>query len=81
MAKRKTKQKEKKPEFAKPDIKWYKSMKIWFGIFLVLVLFRFSLFFISNGEIQTNDIWLRVLMITFGTLLAWWYVKRRDKEN
>lgn len=80
--KKSIKRKENKPpSFEKPDAKWYRSMKIWFGVFLGLVLFRFIMFFVAEGKIRTDDIWFRILLVTFGTVIAWWYVKKRDKEN
>lgn len=80
--KRKPKTKEDNPpNFTKPDAKWYKSMKIWFMAFLGLVLIRLVLFVAAEGKFNTDDIWLRIFLVTFGSVIAWWYVKKRIKEK
>ncbi|NLT96439.1 MAG: hypothetical protein GXW85_13095 [Clostridia bacterium] len=68
----------KKVKFAKPDAKWYKKMKILFAIFLGLVALRGLMFLAAGGKLRTDDIWLRILLVSFGTLVAWWYVKKRN---
>lgn len=68
----------KSKKIAKPEAKWYKKMQIWFGLFLGLVLIRMILFLIADGKLRTDDIWFRLLLVSFGTLIAWWYVKKRN---
>ncbi|MGI6225543.1 MAG: hypothetical protein ACOYJ1_04725 [Peptococcales bacterium] len=81
--KRNSKRKENSSQnkFQKPDAKWYKSMKIWFGLFLGLVALRMLLFVVAQGKLRVDDIWFRFLLISFGTLVAWWYVNKRPKEK
>ncbi|MDK2824290.1 MAG: hypothetical protein PWQ67_1796 [Clostridia bacterium] len=62
----------------KTSAKWYKSISFWFIIFLGFVIIRFVSFLIFEGQIRTDDIWLRLLVISLGTLVAWWYVSKRD---
>jgi hypothetical protein len=62
----------------KTSAKWYKSIIFWFIIFLSFVIIRFVSFLIFEGQIRTDDIWLRLLVISLGTLVAWWYVSKRD---
>ncbi|MFZ7102695.1 MAG: hypothetical protein ACOWWO_08550 [Peptococcaceae bacterium] len=75
----KRKRKENKPRFSKPDQKWYKSMRILFFIFLGLLVLRLVMFLAAEGQSQINlkGIGFRLLVISFGTLVAWWYVKQR----
>lgn len=67
--------------FTKPDAKWYRSIKLWFGAFLGLILIRMIFFVYSQGKFNFDDIWLRILLVSLGTLIAWWYVSKREKKS
>ena len=77
MKKKKNKNEKKQSYSSKPSARWYKITKVLFGVFLGLVVFRMLLFIMADGKIRTDDIWFRILFVSFGTLLAWWYVKKR----
>lgn len=76
----KRKRRESNPQFAKPDKKWYSKMKILFFTFLALIIVRLIIFLGAEGENPVNlgGIIIRLLLISFGTIVAWWYVKKRD---
>ena len=76
------KEKRKRNSEASPaDNKWYKKVKLWLYLFLALVIVRILMFIFSEGKVQTDDILLRLALVSLGTVLAWWYVSGKAKKK